>query len=242
MKKQKKLLLERSIFLLFIIVSFGLIIVNEKKDLIILPKIDKKITDYYNNNYKNQNIFELKNIKKENNYYLKKVVSTKNNNYYFYIKYHNKKITDTYKKDYLEGNSILTNIKKKLEKKLDTKEEIIINKTLDKYTDTVKEKIIKEELDNIKFYNIKKELIISTWNSKTINNEIVTSINSILEKGLNPKYYEFIIIDKNELTKSIDITNIEEDFNNEKIIELILNKKELPNDITIKYKYLNEEE
>ena len=242
MKKQKKLVLERSIFLLFIIVSFGLIIVNEKKDLIILPKIDKKITDYYNNNYKNQNIFELKNIKKENNYYLKKVVSTKNNNYYFYIKYHNKKITDTYKKDYLEGNSILTNIKKKLEKKLDTKEEIIINKTLDKYTDTVKEKIIKEELDNIKFYNIKKELIISNWNSKNINNEIVTSINSILEKGLNPKYYEFIIIDKNELTKSIDITNIEEDFNNENIIELVLNKKELPNDITIKYKYLNEEE
>ena len=242
MKKQNKLVLERSIFLLFVIVSFGLIIVNEKKDLILLPKIDKQLTDYYNNKYKKQNLFELKNIKKENDYYLKKVVSLNNKNHFFYIKYHNKKITDTYKLDYIEGNSLLSNIKKNLEKKLNSKEEIIINKTLDKYTDTVKEKIIKEDFSNIKFYNIKKELIISSWDSNTIYNEITTFIETIKNKNLNPKYYEFVIIDKNELTKSIDITNIDEDFNDKTIIDLILDKKELTNNITIKYKYLNEEE
>ena len=63
MNKQNKLLLGRSIFLLIIIVAFGLIIVNEKSNELLVPKIDKKVKDYINENYndiKNELIIRLR--------------------------------------------------------------------------------------------------------------------------------------------------------------------------------------
>ena len=45
-----------------------------------------------------------------------KVKNIKNKNHYFYIKYSNKKITDTYKEDYIQGKSLLNEIQKNLEK------------------------------------------------------------------------------------------------------------------------------
>ena len=46
-----------------------------------------------------------------------KVTNKLNKNHYFYITYSNKKITDTYKEDYLEGRTLLTKTSNNLEKK-----------------------------------------------------------------------------------------------------------------------------
>ena len=43
MNKQRNLLYGQALFAILIIVAFGLIIINEKKTIILLPKIQKKI-------------------------------------------------------------------------------------------------------------------------------------------------------------------------------------------------------
>ena len=43
MNKQTKLVLERSIFFTFVFVCFGLIIINEKQDLFITNRVEKKL-------------------------------------------------------------------------------------------------------------------------------------------------------------------------------------------------------
>ena len=66
------------------------------------------------------------------------------------------------------------------------------------------------------------------------------------KKEIDPKYYVFIINYTNEITKSIEINNIQEDFinnsNKEDIIKDILNNNnsKLLNDNNITFKYLNE--
>ena len=53
MNKRTKLVLGRGIFVFFVTIAFGLIIINEKGNTIMLPKIEKKINEYYEENYKN---------------------------------------------------------------------------------------------------------------------------------------------------------------------------------------------
>ena len=44
-----------------------------------------------------------------------KVMNKTNENLYFYITYYKKEITDTYQKDYIEGNSFIPYINKQIE-------------------------------------------------------------------------------------------------------------------------------
>ena len=68
----------------------------------------------------------------------------------------------------------------------------------------------------------------------------------VQKEEIYPKYYVFIINNTNEITKSIEINNIQEDFinnpNREDIIKDILNNNnsKLLNDNNITFKYLNE--
>lgn len=248
MSKQQKLLYGQAIFFLTIIVCFGLIIIQEKKDLILLPKINKEIKAYYNEKYSNNNLFLGKTNNKSNKY-IAKVTSNTNKNHYFYIIYKNKKITDTYNKDYVEGNSILKHITEELTNSIKEKTNesftISINNTLDKYTETVKEKILKEEnLLELKIYTLSKEVTID-WDYNKITNYITNTINTCKNNKITPKYYEFTITDKEDITKSVEINNIEEDFidnkNKENIIKDILenNNSNIIKSNKIEYKYLN---
>ena len=248
MSKQQKLLYGQAILFLTIIVCFGLIIIQEKKDLILLPKINKEIKAYYNEKYSNNNLF-LGETNNKSNKYIAKVTSNTNKNHYFYIIYKNKKITDTYNKDYVEGNSILKHITEELTNSIKEKTNesftISINNTLDKYTETVKEKILKEEnLLELKIYNLSKDVTLD-WDYNKITNYITNIINTCKNNKITPKYYKFTITDKEDITKSVEINNIEENFidnkNKENIIKDILenNNSNIIKSNKIEYKYLN---
>ncbi len=251
MKTKNSLLIGRGIFLIIIIVAFGLIIVNEKGTVLLKNKVEKQLNTYLEDNY--QEI--LSNTKKEetiikNNLYSKKIVSNKNKNLYFLIKYQNKKISDTYKKDYVEGKTLFTYLNKKLEKdiknktKIDCKVDTVT--TLDKYSDKVQERIIKEDnLLELKYYYIQKELLIDNWNNKEITKEITKLIEEMKNSNITPKYYEITITNKDDITTSIKISNINEEFientKKEQIIQDIINNKEtdLLKENKITYKYEN---
>ena len=242
MNKQKKLTLERGIFVVIVFVLLGIIVITEKFGNIMIPKATKKINTYIEDKYKNLNLKTNK-VTFKNTTYTMKVESKENKNHYFYINYYNRKITDTYKKDYVEGKNLLTYIKKKLKKeiinKTNTNSDIEITTTLNEYTNIVKERIIKEDnLLELKFFIIKKELIIDNWDEETITNKI----NNFLEKfeDITPKSYTITITNKEDITESIEIKNITNKVTKEIISDIINNKKsDLLKENKITYKQLN---
>ena len=254
MQKQRRLLFARNVFLFIIFVCFGVIIVTEKSAGLLIPKVEKKMQEYLNTNYSDlKDTIKMSAVSYDKTIYKMKVSSLKNKNHFFYIYYSNRKLTDTYKKDYLEGNQLLNTIQKNLEnsirKKINTSVKVSIISTLDKYTTLVQDRIIKEDnLLELKFYTIEKELIIKDWNSKAITTEITELITKFQESNITPKNYTFIITNSNDIAQSIEISNLDEEFitnsNNEEIIKDILedNNSKLVKNSKIKYKYLNEEE
>ena len=234
MNKQRRLLYGQALFTILIMVSLTLIIINEKKNIILIPKIEKKIDSYIEEKYN-----DLKNINKskitiKNNKYIVKISSEKNKNLYFYITYSNNKITDTYKKDYLEGKTLLNKIEKNLEEdifnKINIKSKVIIDNKLNNYTDQIKEKIIKEDIKEIKIYNIETSTNINKWNENDITNNINTIINKIYSNNYNPKSISITITNNEDITESYKIKNLNKDFINNKsntqIINDIINNKE----------------
>ena len=249
MDKQKKLVFERSIFVFIICVIFGVIIVTEKMGGLLIPKITKKMNTYIEEKY-NKEEFKYSPVTYKNTTYTMKVSSKDNKNHYFYVKYFGKKLSDTYKKDYKEGKNLLDYLKDKLKKdimkKTSTSCDIEITSTLDEYTNIVRERIIKEDnLLELKFYKIKKELIIDDWNKENITLEITNLINNYKENNITPKSYNIIITNKKDITKAIEIKNITEEFidnsSNKEIINDIINdeKSDLLKNNKITYKYLN---
>lgn len=251
MKQQKRLLIGRGIFVFITFVALGVIVVTEKAGDLLIPRIQKKMDNYINDNYKDiKDTLSFKDITYKNTTYTMKVVSKENKNHYFYIKYYGKKITDTYKEDYLKGKNILNYIQKKIKKEIESKTatscDIEIPQTLDKYTSIVQEEILKENnLLNLKFFNIKKELVIDNWDKKNITNRIVKTINTYKENDITPRSYTITITNKKDLTESIEIRNITENFiknsSKEEIIDDIINDNNTKRlkESKIKYKYLN---
>ena len=178
-----------------------------------------------------------------------KVTSRENKNLYFYITYNNDKITDTYKKDYLEGNTIINKIKKDLEKdisnNLKIKTNVEIDTKLNDFTDQIKEKIINEDIKKIKIYYIETNINIDKWNNESITQDINSIINKIYSKDYNPKYINITITNNNDITESYKINNLNKDFINNKsniqIISDIINEKEtsLLKENKISFKKLN---
>lgn len=247
MSSKNHLLLGQGFLTMILIVSLGLIIVNEKSEDLLINKADKAIDNYLETNYQEL----LPSIDKEktqskNKVYSKKIISKQNKNHYFYIYYDKRKLSDTYTTDFEEGKALLTHINKDLEKEIKSKTNIDCTiqptTTLNEYSTSVNERIIKEEnLLELKFYCIQKELIIENWNKQEITNQIKNIIQKMKEKNITPKYYEITISDQKDITMAIKISNITEDFldngNAEKIIEDILNHKDISNSkITYQYK------
>ena len=242
MNKQKKLSFERGIFVFIVFVLLGVIVVTEKFGSIMIPKATKKINNYIEENYKDLNLITNE-VTFKNTTYTMKVESKENKNHYFYINYYNRKITDTYKKDYVEGKNLLNHIKKKLKKtitnKTNTNCDIEITSTLNKYTDVVRNRIIKEDnLLELKFYIIKKELVIENWSEEDITNKINNFINKF--EDITPKSYTITITNKDDITESIEIKNITNTLSKEIINDIINdNKSDLLKENKITYKYLN---
>lgn len=236
MNSKNSLLIGRGIFIIFVIVSFGLIIMNEKGGDLFKTKVEKRFETYLNDNYESLiGTTNKEEINFKNNTFTQKIVSKKNKNWYFILKYKNKEYSDTYQKDYVEGSSLLNHLNKKvaeeIKKKTNIECEVKEVTTLDKYTDKVQEALLKEEsLLKLRYYYVKRDLLIESWNKETITNEIVQTILDLKNKDITPKYYEINITNNNDITESITISNINESFlerkDKEEIINDILNGKE----------------
>lgn len=251
MNKQKKLLLERSIFLFIISIAFTFIIISEKKEVIFLPKAQKKFNDYLESNYssmKNTITVSAPELKKDN--FIVKITSKENKHHFFYLYYANHKVTDTYQKDYVEGNQLLHYIEKKLQKEIKNKTNLTCTikttSSLNKYTQLIKERIIKEDnLLDLKFYTIEKEIMIDNWTPQEITNKINNSINSFTKYNITPKNYSITITNNNDISQSIRIENITNVFSNNpqntQIINDIINdnNSNIIKQNKITYQYLN---
>jgi len=243
------LIIGRGIFTIFVITALGLIIMNEKGGEIFSPKVEKKINSYIEKNYTSIN-FNKSKVEYKDNTFSMKLSNKKNDNHYFYISYKRGKYEDTYKEDYFEGKNILNHTTELIETRIQelTNEKVLIKSTntLDKYTSKVQDRIIKEDnLINLKYYYLTKEITISSWNKDTIINEITNTINTMNKNNITPSYYIFIFTDENDITKSIEIDNVNETFinnqNKDQIIIDILNdnNSELLKTNKITYKKLN---
>lgn len=251
MKEQTKLLIQMSILFLITFASFGIIIIKEKNTIIINTKIEKKFDQYISENYNelSQTLKKGK-ISYKNNTYIMKLTSTKNKHLYFYIKYSNKKITDTYEEDYIKGKPLLTHISDQIEKNINKieneKVSISINKNFNEFTSKVQQEILQENnLHQLKIYNLEKELIVDEFSATVLSEEIATFITNIESKNINPKTYTLIITDHSDITKSLKINNLTyEIIKNNTYIEIIndiINNKNsnILKKYNITYKYLN---
>ena len=251
MKKQKKLMYVQSLFFLLVFVLLALIVINEKKETILTPKATKKIEEYLETNYTSlKETVETSTPNYQNKSFKMKITNKKNKHHYFYVTYSKRKISDTYQEDYVEGKSLITYLEKEITNEIKEKEKksirVTIQNTLNNFTQSVQEKLISEkELLNLKIYTIEEELPIKEWNSKEILKEIETTITKYNKDNITPKNYTFTITDTKEITKSIKIENITEDFIKkedrlERINDIINNNnsKQLI-DSKITYQYLN---
>lgn len=233
-------------FFLISFVLLGLIVVNEKKVEIIIPKVEEKLDTYVKENYENIEK-ELKKGKitydEENKRFVQKLTNAKNKNLYFYLYYKKKKITSTYKEDYDAGKTLLTHLEKKLEKEInDEKVKVKIKTPLNKMTLDVKELLLKEEnLKALKVYTIEKELKIDIFTAPYI----VQAINNLKVENnteqISPKDYTLIITNSKDITQSIKIENLILPNNNinEIITGILRNDKLTETKYNIKYEFLN---
>lgn len=250
MKERKILTIQMAIFFLIIFVFFGSIVVTEKLYPLRIPKVQNKITNYINKEYKDIlgeieiNETEYKELK-----YQTKIANKNNSNYYFYVYYQNKNITNTYEEDYLKGKSIINYqekiIEKNIEKKTKKKYKVNIDNSLDNFTDDIKEKFINTTTpEKISVYNVEATLNIKDYNSDSIYSSINSFIISFDTKKIYPKDYTFIITNTKDKTKAFKLKNITtkdlEKYDLKSIINDIIenNKKELL-DTNIDYEYLN---
>lgn len=249
MTSKNRLIIGRGLFTIFIIVAFGIIVMNEKGGELFKDKAEEKINTYLESNYQDIiNKVDKEEIKYEGTTYTKKITSKANKNLFFYIKYNDKKLTDTYKQDYVEGKTLFKYLNSNIEKTIKDKTKINckVNSIakLNNYSEKVQERIIKEDnLLELKYYYIETEIQIKDWNKKEITKEITSIIQKMQTEKITPKYYVITITKADDITTSIRISNITEDFislsDKEEIIDDILNNKETnrleKNKITYKY-------
>ena len=249
MKKERHLLLARNIFVFFVFIALTLVVVSEKGIELVIPKVQKEMESYLTEKYPELNNIKKSTVTYQSNKYQMKITSKNNKNLYFYINRKNKKITDTYQKDYVEGNSLFSYLTKKLQneikQKTSTNIKVNILSTLDKYTTKTKEQILLEDnLLQLKFFIIEKEELVKEWNATAITNQLINSIELFTNNDITPKSYTFIITNEEDITESIEIKNINKDSLTKEIIQDILddNYSKRLRDNKIKYNYLYKED
>ena len=247
MSEKNKLILQMGIFFILVVATFTYIVINEKKYVILTPKIEKRLNEYIDKNYKeeknNLNISKLKYIKDEDKYQIK-LTNKENKNLYFYITYKKKKITNTYKKDYLEGKSLYDNFEQEYIKNMELENaKLSFSKKLNNYPKTIYKKILTEDLKKLSLYSVSSELVVDNSKQKTI----IETINNFYQKnkslGYSPKEYELIIINKNDINFSIKISKLTDNLITNNLTEIvsgiIKNDNSIMNKYSITYKYLN---
>lgn len=247
MNEGKKLTIQMALFFLVTFVLFGTIIIKEKQNIIFLPKIENSISKYMNDTYQDLSL-EKDKVTEENNVFTMKVKNIKNKNHYFYIKYSNKKITDTYKTDYLEGKTILNHLSTKLEKDIYKETNITYKVSFDNkfnnYSEKIQKLLLEENIKTLKVYTIEKE-ITTSWEINNITKILTDTMTTLEKKQFTPKNYTFIITNEKDITQSVKINNIKSSLINENKLQIIIsdiinnNKSNILAENKITYEYLN---
>ncbi len=251
MNKQKRLTFGMAIFAFLVFVAFGSIILTEKAAFIMSPRIEKRINKYINKNYQDSiGSFTVGKIKYKNTKFYTKITDNQNKYHYFYIYYQDKKITDTYKKDYIEGKPFMKHlsnvIKQEIKEKTNKNYTIKMSDTYNNYTTMVQEKLIKEDnLSELRCYILEDNIKINNWTKEDISKEIIKYIENLEKKKVTPNNFSLTITNSKDKNKSIKIDNIttetahKKDFIN--VIDNILkdNKDKSIEQNRISYRYLN---
>lgn len=253
-KKEQKLILQMGMFYLVVILLFGLIIISEKKKEVIIPKVEKKLLNYINNNYKNIDIKTNKiKFNKEKEIYTIKVIDKRNDDLYFNVTYNykSKKINSTYKEDYLEGKTLFKNIEKNLNKQINTKIKenpttfkkisITYNTKLNNCTDTIKNQLLNKNY-KLPLYTINLEDNISILTEELLSKKLTLIKDYFNKINYKPKDYNVTLNNKTTPTKSINIIIPYDTLNKnpEEIANaIILNDTNKLKIYNINYKYLN---
>lgn len=247
-KTESKLYFEMIIFFFIIILCFGLLIIKEKGNSYKKNKINEKIDDYIESEYKdNINDIVSSKIKQDKNTYYKIVYNSSNKDLNFKVTYKNKKITSTYKKDYLEGKSLFSVLEKNMNDKLKKVNsdnyykslKITYNLTLNNCTDSIKSKLISGDY-NLSLYTVNDKRSI-TLTKEVLQSEIMKLHNYMISLNFIPKDYNLTYTDINNETKSINIIVSEETLKNNVDVGRIIieNDEKNLNLNNIKVKYLN---
>lgn len=251
MKQEKKLMIGMALLFLLVFVIFGSIIATEKLAPFYTKKIEDKFKTYIKKTYPDiEKDINFDKVTYKKNKYQSKVSSKKNKNLYFYLYYQDKKITDNYIQQYIEGSSLLRKLEQDIKREINKKTNIIatitMNKKLNDYTKAIQEKLIEEKnISNLKIYTISLELNCNTITTKNITEEILTTNDILNKNNITPSHYNFTIINKKDATQIIEIKNLPkkiiESATLSLIIDDILNKKEsnIIKENNITYSYLN---
>lgn len=248
MDKKNSLITNMWIFSTIIIVLFAIILIDEQKYTLLETKIEEKLTTYINSNYqeikKDLNIHKI-NYQPGSHLYKIKLINKQNKNLFFYVSYQNKKISSTYQKDYVEGNSLLTFYKKKFEKEINDgrklKTTLTFTKKLNSYTSDIKENLINNQIKSLPIYQLKTELKPASFTINDISSSIQTYHQYIISLGYNPKSYTFKVLFE-DINNSFEIKNITSELINnhtEELINGIINKdKNIITMYNITYQFL----
>ena len=250
MNEKDRLTYSMGFLFIFFLLSFAIIIMNEKINMKKLPDAKKKITTYVKSNYKSEfiKIGKTEYITKCS-CFKTKVTNKKNKDLYFTVTYKNKKLSNTYNEDYKKGRSLLNKIEKDLTKDFQNRNKkynelyetlkIKINKNLDDFNPSVKEEIINStNYKNLNIYEIEGELIIDNWTFNDINSAIIGFNNAVQEQKFNPTAYDFYITNPKQSGESFKIEDLKVSLIKESILnELIPAIKDNKKEILKKYNY-----
>ena len=234
--------------LLFLIsfVLLGLIVVEEKKDVIMLPKVEQALEKERKEKYSDiekEIIIEKPSYEKDKKRFTQKITNKNNKNLYFYLYYKKKEITSTYEEDYKKGRTLLSHLEKKIEKEIaEDGLKVKIMTPLNQFTSEVKSLLLKEEnLKTLKIYTLEKEIKVSDFTPTTIMTSINNLVLSNVKEKISPKNYTLTITNSNDITQSIKIENLilPNLALGEIITGILINDKTTETKYNIKYSYLN---
>lgn len=249
MRQDKKLMLGMTILFLITFIFFGTLVTTEKLAPYYTDKIKERFENYIKENYKEENNnLKIGKISYKNQQYKAKVVNKNNKDLYFTITYQNKEIKDTYKKDYLEGKTLLNELEKNLEEKIkeNTGQSVAISipLSLDKYTNKIQENLINNNLESTKIYDI-KFTINSNIETTSIVNKIEEIIAELSSMNIYPNHYNITINNKKSKLTINNLTNntIEKTTLTQIISDIITNNEsDIIKTNNISYQYTNKGE
>ena len=249
MRQDKKLMLGMTILFLITFIFFGTLVTTEKLAPYYTDKIKERFENYIKENYKEENNnLKIGKITYKNQQYTAKVLNKNNKDLYFTITYQNKEIKDTYKKDYLEGRTLLNKLEKNLEEKIkeNTTKNISISipLSLDEYTNKIQENLINNNLENTKIYDIELTINSNIETTDIVNKieEIVTELSSM---NIYPNHYNITINNKKNKLTINNLTNntIEKTTLTQIISDIIANNEsDIIKTNNISYQYTNKGE